>query len=109
MTIAGENKPGWVEGPHWDALAYEAGVAPRAVRDVLGRMSAALPAAVSAVINDDRLRSAERDFLGDKVLPVIEERRQFVADALRSAALPKKDLLAHKGLEPAVLERLARR
>lgn len=109
MAIAGENKPGWVEGPHWDAFAYEAGVAPRAVRDVLGRMSAALPAAVSAVINDDRLRSAERDFLGDKVLPVIEERRQFVADALRSAALPKKDLLEHKGLEPAVLERLARR
>jgi serine/threonine-protein kinase HipA len=24
MAIAGENKPGWVEGPHWDAMAYEA-------------------------------------------------------------------------------------
>ena len=39
MSIAGENKPGWVEGAHWDAMAYEAGVAPRLVRSVLSRMS----------------------------------------------------------------------
>jgi hypothetical protein len=30
MAIAGENKPGWVEGPHWDAMAYEAGCGTKA-------------------------------------------------------------------------------
>ena len=84
MSIAGENKPGWVEGAHWDAMACEAGVAPRLVRGVLSRMSADLPEAISRVIGDERLLPVERDFLREKVLPVIEDRRGFVADALKS-------------------------
>lgn len=109
MAVAGENKPGWVEGPQWDALAYEAGVAPRRVREVLGRLNAALPDAISTVIEDVRLLPVERDFLGDKVLPAIEQRRGFVADALKSRALPIKELLTYRGLDQAVLERLAKR
>ena len=107
MSIAGENKPGWVEGPHWDAMAYEAGVAPRLVRGVLARMSADLPDAISKVIGDERLLPVERDFLREKVLPVIEERRGFVADALKSRQSTVGELLTRKEFDPSVAERLA--
>ena len=108
MSIAGENKPGWVEGPYWDAMAYEAGVAPRLVRGVLSRMSADLPEAISRVIGDERLLPTERDFLREKVLPVIEERRGFVADALKSRQSTIGELLTKRELDPSVMDRLAR-
>lgn len=84
MAIAGENRPGWVEGIHWDAMALEAGAAPRLVRSILSKMNAELPDAISRVIGDERLTSAERYFIRARVLPVIEERRQFLADALKT-------------------------
>nr|UOZ97000.1 Serine/threonine-protein kinase toxin HipA [Cupriavidus sp.] len=108
MAIAGENKPGWVEGPHWDAMAYEAGVAPRLVRGVLTRMSTALPNAISKIIGDERIVPLERGFLRDKVLPVIEERRGFIVDALRSRQSTIKELQTSKQLDPSVVERLAK-
>jgi serine/threonine-protein kinase HipA len=83
MAIAGENKPGWIEGIHWDAMAFEAGAAPRLVRGVLSRMNSDLPDAISKVIGDERLLPTERDFIREKVLPVIEERRGFVAEAVK--------------------------
>jgi len=43
MAIAGENKPGWVEGVHWDAMAFEARVAPRLVRSVLTKIVEQIP------------------------------------------------------------------
>ena len=107
MSIAGENKHGWVEGPHWDATAYEAGVAPRLVRGVLSRMSEDLPDAISRVIGDERLLPVERDFLREKVLPVIEDRRGFVADALKSRQSTINELLAKRELDPSVAERLS--
>ena len=107
MTIAGENKPGWVDGPHWDAMAYEAGVAPRLVRGVLSRMSACLPEAISKIIGDERLLSVERDFLREKVLPVIEDRRGFVADAIKSRQSTIGELLTRKEFDPSVAERLS--
>ena len=108
MTIAGENKPGWVEGPHWDAMAYEAGAAPRLVRGVLSRMSAGLPEAISKIIGDERFLPVERNFLREKVLPVIEERRGFVADAIKSRQLTIGELQTRKGFDPSVAERLTR-
>ncbi len=108
MSIAGENKPGWVEGPHWDAMAYEAGVAPRLVRGVLSRMSADLPEAISKIIGDERLLPVERDFLREKVLPVIEERRGFVADAIKSRQSTIGELLTRKEFDPSVAERLTK-
>ena len=108
MSIAGENKPGWVEGPHWDAMAFEAGVAPRLVRGVLSRMSEDLPEAISRVIGDERLLPVERDFLREKVLPVIEDRRGFVADALKSRQSTIDELLAKRELDPSVAERLGK-
>jgi serine/threonine-protein kinase HipA len=108
MSIAGENKPGWVEGAHWDAMAYEAGVAPRLVRGVLSRMSADLPEAISRVIGDERLLPTERDFLREKVLPVIEDRRGFVADALKTRQSTIAELLTKREFDPSVTERLAK-
>lgn len=108
MSIAGENKPGWLEGAHWDAMAYEAGVAPRLVRSVLSRMSADLPEAISRVIGDERLTNVERAYLREKVLPVIDERRGFVADALKSRPSSINELLNNREFDPSVLARLSK-
>ena len=108
MAIAGENKPGWVEGQHWDAMAYEAGVAPRLVRGVLSRMSADLPVAISKVIGDRRLLPVERNFLRAKVLPVIKERRSFAADALKSRQATINELRTKQEFDPLVVERLGK-
>lgn len=83
MSIADENKPGWVEGQHWDAMARAAGVAPRLVRGVLTRLLADLPGAMATVLGDARLLPPEQAFLRGKVLPVIEERCGFVVAALK--------------------------
>lgn len=106
MAIAGENKPGWIEGIHWDAMALEAGAAPRLVRGILSRMNAELPDAISRVIGDERLTSAERDFIRAKVLPVIEERCQFLADALKTRQSTKSELIEHRELSQDVIERI---
>jgi serine/threonine-protein kinase HipA len=106
MSIAGENKPGWVEGIHWDALAYEARVAPRLVRGVLSRMNVALPDAISKVIGDERLLPVERDFIRTKILPVISERQEFVVDALASLHVPLADLINSRELSAEVVDRL---
>jgi serine/threonine-protein kinase HipA len=106
MSIAGENKPGWVEGLHWDAMAFEAGAAPRLVRGVLSRMNSDLPDAISRVIGDERLVPAERDFIREKILPVIEERRQFLTDAMKSRQSTLPDLLKSRDLSPDVVDRI---
>ena len=106
MAIAGENKPGWVEGIHWDAMAFEAGAAPRLVRGVLSRMNADLPDAISKVIGDERLLPTEREFIREKVLPVIEERRGVVTDALKGRQSTVIELLGRRELDPEVVERL---
>jgi serine/threonine-protein kinase HipA len=94
------------EKSHWDAMALEAGAAPRLVRGVLSRMNAALPKAISRVIGDERLLTAERDFIREKVLTVIEERREFVADALKGRPSTVSELLTRRELSPAVVDRL---
>lgn len=106
MSIAGENKPGWIEGIHWDALAYEARVAPRFVRGVLSRVNAALPDATSRVIGDERLQPDERDFIRTKILPVMTERQAFLADALASRQVPLIDLIHSRALSAEVIDRL---
>lgn len=106
MAIAGENKPGWVEGAHWDAMAFEVGVAPRLVRSVFSRMNSELPDAISTVIGDERLLPIERDVIREKVLPVIEERRMFIADALKGRPSTLTELLSRRELDPEVIGRL---
>ena len=106
MAIAGENKPGWIEGVHWDAMALEAGAAPRLVRGILSRMNAELPDAISRVIGDERLTVEERDFIRGKVLPVIEERCQFLVDALKTRQSTKDELITCRALSHDVVERI---
>lgn len=106
MAIAGENKPGWIEGVHWDAMALEAGAAPRLVRGILSRMNAELPDAISRVIGDERLTLEESDFIRRKVLPVIEERCQFLADALKTRQATKDELIMCRALSHDVVERI---
>jgi len=43
------------------------------------------------------------------VLPVIEERRVFVAEALKSRQSTINELLTRRELDPSVVERLAKR
>lgn len=107
MAIAGENKPGWVEGLHWDAMAFEARVAPRLVRSVLKKLVERIPDGISRVIGNARLLPGERDFVRERILPVIEERCSFVQEAIqaRQASLP--DVLASRELDPAFIDRLA--
>ncbi len=106
MAIAGENKPGWVEGIHWDALALEAGAAPRLVPGILARLNAELPDAISRVIGDERFTTAERDFIRAKILPVIEERRQFLGDALKTRQSTQRELFECGALSQDVIERM---
>jgi serine/threonine-protein kinase HipA len=106
MAIAGENKPGWIEGVHWDAMALEAGAAPRWVRNILSRMHAALPDAISRVIGDERFTLAELNFIRGKIFPVIEERRQFLTEALKSRQSTKEELIACRALAHDVVERI---
>lgn len=107
MGIAGENKPGWVEGIHWDALAFEARVAPRLVRGVLKKMVEQIHDGISRVIGDERLTAAERDFVRSRILPVIEERCGFVGEALKSWQSTLPEVLISREIDPAVVDRLA--
>ena len=89
MSIAGENKPGWITGAHWNALACEANIAANAVRLTLTRLIERLPDAMARVIGDQRLLAAERDFLRTRVVTVIEERVGFASEAVKvRPALP---------------------
>lgn len=106
MGIAGENKPGWVEGIHWDAMAFEARVAPRLVRGVLKKMVEQIQDGISRVIGDERLSADERDFVRSRVLPVIEERCALVGEALKSRQATLQEVLASREIDPAVVERL---
>lgn len=107
MAIAGENKPGWVEGLHWDALAFEARVAPRLVRSVLKKLVERISDGISRVIGDARLMPSEREFVRERILPVIEERCSFVQEALKGRQASLQDVLASRELDPAFIERLA--
>ena len=107
MAIAGENKPGWVEGLHWDALAFEARVAPRLVRSVLKKLVEQIPEGISRVIGDARLITGERELVRERILPVIEERCSFVQEAIKGRQSSLQEVLASRELDPAVVERLA--
>lgn len=107
MAIAGENKPGWVEGLHWDAMAFEAQVAPRLVRSVLKNLVERIPDGISRVIGDARLMPSEREFVRERILPVIEERCSFVQEAIKGRQSSLQDVLASRELDPAVIDRLA--
>ncbi|HIJ89091.1 MAG TPA: hypothetical protein HPP97_15655 [Desulfuromonadales bacterium] len=108
MAIAGENKPGWIEGIHWDALALEAGVSPRHVRSLLETMQVSLLQASERVLTDIRLLPNERAFITEKVMPIFEQRRGFIGDALKQKVNNRRELVVCRELDEVVRERLAR-
>jgi hypothetical protein len=69
-------------------------------------MIADLPDGMARVIGDQRFMADEREFLRGKVLPVIEERIRFAADAIKSRPAPLSDLIRNKALPPEVQDRL---
>ena len=69
-------------------------------------MNSDLPDAISKVIGDERLLPTERDFIREKVLPVIEERRGFVTDALKGRQSTVIELMSRRELDSEVVERL---
>ena len=85
MSIQGENRPGWIEIAHWNALAAEAGVPQSLVHSYLRRLAQHIGAAAEKLVGDDSFVEDERDFLMQKVMPVIHERVAYVQDALMKA------------------------
>lgn len=65
-----------------------------------------VPETISRVFGDERLLPAERDFIREKVLPVIEERRVFIGDALKGRQSTVNELLARHELDREVMDRL---
>lgn len=108
MAIAGDNKPGWIEGIHWDALAVEAGVSPRHVRSMLETMQTSLLQAAARVLTDIRLLPNECAFIAEKVMPILEQRRGFIVDALKQKVNNRRQLVVCGELDEVVRERLAR-
>jgi hypothetical protein len=46
MSVGGEDRPEWIRRDHWETLANEAGVAPRAVFHVMKRLVDSFPSAL---------------------------------------------------------------
>jgi len=84
MSIQGENRPGWIGLAHWNALAAEAGVPESLVYAYLRRLAERIEAAADPLIGDGSFIEDERDFLAQKVIPVIRERVGYVREALMS-------------------------
>ena len=82
MGIGGQFKAGWVEGCHWDALALENSLDPRAMRLILARTAVSVKKNMDAILLSEKLLPSEKDWLIDNVKPVIDERLLFVEDAL---------------------------
>ncbi|MFQ5644276.1 MAG: HipA domain-containing protein [Thiogranum sp.] len=87
MSIHGENRPGWIEAGHWNALAAEAGVPASLLRSYLQRLSERVEAAADKVLGDDSFVEAEREFIAQNVIPVIRERVGYVQTALAETGL----------------------
>jgi len=82
MSIHGENRPGWIEAGHWNALAAEAGVPASLMRSYLQRLSERVEAAADKLLDDDSFVAAEREFIVQNVTPVIRERVGYLQAAL---------------------------
>ena len=87
MSIHGENRPGWIEAGHWNALAAEAGVPASLMRSYLQRLSERVEAAAGKLLGDDSFVEAEREFIAQNIIPVIHERVGYVQTALAETGL----------------------
>jgi serine/threonine-protein kinase HipA len=110
MSIGGHNKPGWVEGPHWDALALEAGVRPLVVRKHLQHQIEGIEKHLPMLLQSAKLTDTEKRFLSDKLAPALQSRIDFARTAMATPPCDVKSIEEKRGLVPDdVLERIAKR
>lgn len=100
MTIGGQIDAGWIEGCHWDALALENRIDPRAMRTVLARMIADVRKAQDTILQSESLLNAEKEWLREHVLPVIDQRVAFVETALAQPVCTAKTIQEKHGSVP---------
>ncbi len=78
MSIAEENKAGWIEKEHWLKLANEAGVSEVLILQYLHKMGTKIEIAANKLLLLDVFTDAEKQFLESKVLSVIKQRFGFL-------------------------------
>jgi len=82
MSIHRENRSGWIEAGHWNALAVEAGVPESLMRSYLQRLTDRMEAVADKLLGDDGFVEDERHFIAQNVFPIIRERIGYVQAAL---------------------------
>jgi serine/threonine-protein kinase HipA len=83
MSINDENKPGWIEGFHWRTLAKEAGIPPRLMNSYLKRLTKNIISTAKHLLSYTDFTDEERTFIEKQLIPVIQQRKDFVCSALR--------------------------
>lgn len=84
MSIAGENKAGWIEKQHWLGFANEANISKVLILQYLNKARSKIIEAAKQILQMNIFTEDEKVFLQNKVLPVIEQRIEFLDDALLS-------------------------
>ncbi len=87
MSINSENRAGWIEIEHWNALAAEAGVPESLMRSYLQRLSDCVQAAADKVLDDDSFIEVEREFIAQNIIPVIRQRVEYVRISLMDTGI----------------------
>ncbi len=79
MSIAEENRAGWIEKYHWLRFANEAEISSVLMLKYLQKISSKIEMAANKILLLDVFKDDERRFLIDKVLPVIKQRVGFLS------------------------------
>lgn len=107
MSIGGEIKAGFIEGCHWDAMALESGHDPRALRLIIKNLTTKIEKVLPDICNAPELLQSEKDFVNDRIIPVIQQRLLFIKEATLQPALNVKTLSDYTDrLSPQVLQRI---
>lgn len=108
MAIGGESKATWIEGCHWDALALENGLDPRAMRMILTTVTTNLEKVLKSLLQSALLLPIEQEWLYENVVPLLMERISLIKDALKSKvenAITIQD--QNKKIPGEILEKIA--
>ncbi len=82
MSIAGENKAGWIEKEHWLTFAKEANISNVLMLQYLNKARNKITTYANNILLFNVFTHDEKHFLKSKVLPVIEQRLSFLEDIL---------------------------
>jgi serine/threonine-protein kinase HipA len=100
MGIGGQSQAGWVEGCHWDALALENRIDPRAMRTILAKLVAEVRKTKDVILASPVLEPAERAWLTVNVEPVLLERLAFIDTALAQPTCNARTILEKRDVIP---------